>query len=69
MYALSETQHEKGYRENVIILLELRLDNLVYRRDFTRQETYQLVNDGQVTVNRILLIALQPLCHLIYWYS
>lgn len=63
MYGLSEKQFEKtfvaagkmqgihGY--NLLILLESRLDNLVYRAGFamTRRGARQLVNHGHITVN------------------
>ena len=63
MYGLSEKQFEKtfvaagkmqgihGY--NLLILLESRLDNLVYRMGFatTRRQARQLVNHGHVLVD------------------
>ena len=63
MYGLSEKQFErlvnesakmKGvHGENLFILLESRLDNLVYRIGFatTRRGARQLVNHGHITVN------------------
>ena len=63
MYGLSEKQFErlvnesakmKGvHGENLFILLESRLDNLVYRIGFasTRRGSRQLVNHGHITVN------------------
>jgi len=63
MYGLSEKQFKrlvtesgkmKGvHGENLLILLESRLDNLVYRMGFanTRRGARQLVNHGHITVN------------------
>lgn len=63
MYGLSEKQMEKTFKkavkmkgvngENLLKLLESRLDNLVYRAGFatTRKGARQLVNHGHVTVN------------------
>jgi len=63
MYGLSEKQFKrlvdesgkmKGvHGENLFVLLESRLDNLVYRIGFatTRRAARQLVNHGHVTVN------------------
>ena len=63
MYGLSEKQfkrlvNESGkmkgvHGENLFILLESRLDNLVYRAGFamTRRGARQLVNHGHITVN------------------
>ncbi len=63
MYGLSEKQMEKAFTkavkmkgvngENLLKLLESRLDNLVYRAGFatTRKGARQLVNHGHVTVN------------------
>ena len=63
MYGLSEKQFKrlvtesgkmKGvHGENLLILLESRLDNLVYRMGFgnTRRAARQLVNHGHITVN------------------
>ena len=63
MYGLSEKQMEKTFvkavkmkgvnGENLLKLLESRLDNLVYRIGFatTRKGARQLVNHGHVTVN------------------
>lgn len=63
MYGLGEKQFErlvnesakmKGvHGENLFILLESRLDNLVYRIGFanTRRGARQLVNHGHITVN------------------
>lgn len=63
MYGLSEKQFSNLFREaanmkgvageNFMILLESRLDNLVYRLGFarTRAAARQLVNHGHVTVN------------------
>ena len=63
MYGLNETQFHKTFVEagklsgvhgtNFLILLESRLDNLVYRLGFapTRRAARQLVNHGHVTVN------------------
>ena len=65
MYGLSEKQFEKtfvaagkmqgihGY--NLLILLESRLDNLVYRMGFatTRRAARQLVNHGHILLNGI----------------
>ena len=63
MYGLSEKQMVKTFKkavkmkgvngENLLKLLESRLDNLVYRAGFatTRKGARQLVNHGHVTVN------------------
>ena len=63
MYGISEKQFErlvnesakmKGVQgENLLILLESRLDNIVYRIGFstTRRGSRQLVNHGHITVN------------------
>ena len=63
MYGLSEKQFRKVFDkagkmkgvhgENIFILLESRLDNLVYRIGFagTRRGARQLVNHGHITVN------------------
>ena len=63
MYGLNERQFQKTYKEagkmqgihgeNLLKLLESRLDNLVYRLGFasTRRAARQLVNHGHVTVN------------------
>ncbi len=63
MYGISEKQFErlveesgkmKGvHGENLFVLLESRLDNLVYRIGFasTRRGARQLVNHGHITVN------------------
>ncbi len=63
MYGLSEKQFKKTFfeagklsgvhGENLLILLESRLDNLVYRLGFakTRRAAKQLVNHGHITVN------------------
>ena len=63
MYGISEKQfarlvNESGkmsgvHGENLLILLESRLDNIVYRIGFasTRRGSRQLVNHGHVTVN------------------
>ncbi len=63
MYGLSEKQMEKTFEkavkmkgvngENLLKLLESRLDNLVYRIGFAtkRKGARQLVNHGHVTVN------------------
>ena len=63
MYGISEKQFEKlvnesgkikgVHGENLFILLESRLDNLVYRAGFatTRRGARQLVNHGHVLVN------------------
>ena len=63
MYGLNERQFHKTFveagklsgihGENLLILLESRLDNLVYRAGFasTRRGARQLVNHGHVTVN------------------
>ena len=65
MYGLSEKQMEKTFKkavkmkgvngENLLKLLESRLDNLVYRAGFatTRKGARQLVNHGHITVNGI----------------
>ena len=63
MYGISEKQFKKVvndaakmkgvHGENILILLESRLDNLVYRIGFdtTRRVASQLVNLGHITVN------------------
>lgn len=63
MYGLNERQFRKLYNragkmegkhgENFIILLETRLDNLVYRLGFanTRRQARQLVTHGHITVD------------------
>lgn len=63
MYGLNERQFVKTYKEagkmqgihgeNLLKLLESRLDNLVYRIGFasTRRAARQLVNHGHITVN------------------
>ena len=63
MYGISEKQfarlvNESGkmkgvHGENLLILLESRLDNIVYRSGFatTRRGSRQLVNHGHITVN------------------
>ena len=63
MYGLSEKQMERTFEkavkmkgvngENLLKLLESRLDNLVYRIGFatTRKGARQLVNHGHITVN------------------
>ena len=63
MYGISEKQFEKlvnesgkmkgVHGENLFILLESRLDNIVYRIGFatTRRGARQLVNHGHITVN------------------
>ena len=63
MYGISETQMHKTFEkavkmkgvngENLLKLLESRLDNLVYRIGFaaTRRDARQLVNHGHITVN------------------
>ncbi len=63
MYGLSEKQFHKVFvkaskmkgiaGENLLILLESRLDNLVYRLGFakTRRGARQLVNHGHILVN------------------
>lgn len=63
MYDISEKQFKKlvndsakmkgVHGENLLILLESRLDNLVYRAGFatTRRGARQLVNHGHITVN------------------
>ncbi len=63
MYGLNEKQFVKTYKEagkmqgihgeNLLKLLESRLDNLVYRIGFasTRRAARQLVNHGHITVN------------------
>ncbi len=63
MYGISEKQFEKlvvesgkmkgVHGENLLVLLESRLDNLVYRTGFatTRRGARQLVNHGHITVN------------------
>ena len=62
-YGLSETQFRNlfekaskragGAGENLLIMLESRLDNVVFRMGFaaTRREARQLVNHGHFTVN------------------
>ena len=63
MYGVNEKQFKKTFKEagkmagvhgtNFLILLESRLDNLVYRMGFatTRRGARQLVNHGHITVN------------------
>ena len=63
MYQISEKQFKKlvdesgkmkgVHGENLLFLLESRLDNIVYRAGFatTRRASRQLVNHGHVTVN------------------
>ncbi len=63
MYGLNEKQFKKVFEkagkmkgvhgENLLVLLESRLDNLVYRIGFstTRKGARQLVNHGHITVN------------------
>ena len=63
MYGLNERQFKKTFNEagkltgihgeNLLKLLESRLDNLVYRLGFatTRRAARQLVNHGHITVN------------------
>ena len=63
MYQISEKQFKKlvnesgrmkgVHGENLLFLLESRLDNIVYRAGFatTRRGSRQLVNHGHVTVN------------------
>lgn len=63
MYGVNEKQFRKTFYEaskmagvhgtNFLILLESRLDNLVYRMGFatTRRGARQLVNHGHITVN------------------
>lgn len=63
MYGISEKQMKKlvndsakmkgVHGENLLVLLESRLDNLVYRIGFatTRRGARQLVNHGHITVN------------------
>ena len=63
MYGLNEKQFRKTFEkagkmkgvhgENLLKLLESRLDNLVYRTGFstTRRGARQLVNHGHITVN------------------
>jgi len=63
MYGVNEKQFKKIFEdagkmkgvhgENLLILLESRLDNLVYRLGFatTRRGARQLVNHGHITVN------------------
>lgn len=65
MYGLNEKQFKKTFEdagkikgvhgENLLKLLESRLDNLVYRIGFatTRKGARQLVNHGHITVNGI----------------
>ena len=65
LYGLSEKQFRKTYEAagkkkgvhgtNFLILLESRLDNLVYRLGFasTRRAARQVVNHGHITVNGI----------------
>ena len=51
---VSESAKMKGvHGENLLILLESRLDNIVYRIGFatTRRGSRQLVNHGHITVN------------------
>jgi small subunit ribosomal protein S4 len=62
-YGLSESQFRKYYDiakgkrgatgENLLILLEMRLDNIVYRSGFaaSRAEARQLVDHGHIVVN------------------
>ena len=54
MYGLNERQFHKTFHgENLLILLESRLDNLVYRLGYasTRRAARQLVNHGHITVD------------------
>ena len=63
MYGLNERQFVKTFKEagklkgihgtNLLILLESRLDNLVYRLGLasTRPQARQLVNHGHITVD------------------
>ena len=63
MYGMNEKQFKAVFKEagkmkgvhgeNLLILLESRLDNLVYRAGFatTRRGSRQLVNHGHITVN------------------
>ncbi len=63
MYGLNEKQFKKLFEkagkmngvhgENLLVLLESRLDNLVYRLGLatTRRASRQLVNHGHITVN------------------
>ena len=63
MYGLNERQFHKTFTEagklsgihgeNLLILLESRLDNLVYRLGYasTRRAARQLVNHGHITVD------------------
>ena len=63
MYGLNERQFKKTFQEagkmagvhgeNLLRLLESRLDNIVYRLGFatTRRAARQLVNHGHITVN------------------
>jgi small subunit ribosomal protein S4 len=63
MYGISEKQFKKlvddsgkmkgVHGENLLFLLESRLDNIVYRAGFatTRRASRQLVNHGHITVN------------------
>lgn len=63
MYGLNERQFHKTFVEagklsgvhgtNFLVLLESRLDNLVYRLGFapTRRAARQLINHGHITVN------------------
>ncbi len=63
MYGLNERQFKKTFKEagklkgihgvNLLVLLESRLDNLVYRLGFasTRRAARQLVNHGHIAVN------------------
>ena len=63
MYQISEKQFKKlveesgkmkgVHGENLLFLLESRLDNIVYRSGFatTRRAARQLVNHGHITVN------------------
>lgn len=63
IYGILEKQLKRAYEtadkmrgvtgENMLILLELRLDNVVYRLGYgnSRKESRQLVNHGHITVN------------------
>lgn len=63
MYGLNEKQFQKVFQraskmkgiagENLLFLLESRLDNIVYRLGFakTRRAARQVVNHGHITVN------------------
>ena len=65
MYGLTEKQFRKVFEkaskmhgiagENLLVLLESRLDNLVYRMGLakTRRGARQLVNHGHITVNGV----------------